>query len=70
MALVGEKIRSKCPACGLLATRMVYDIQNGSGPELSCIDCEWCWGADGQDLKPLDVQAIRKEMREHGVPWL
>ena len=30
-----------------------YDI--GSGPEMSCPTCEWCWGADGQDLKPLDV---------------
>jgi ssDNA-binding Zn-finger/Zn-ribbon topoisomerase 1 len=40
-----------CPSCGDVASRRVYDI--GSGPELSCATCEWCWGADGQDLKPL-----------------
>jgi hypothetical protein len=46
-------VESACPSCGVVATRMVYDI--GSGPELSCANCEWCWGAEGQPLKPLDV---------------
>jgi hypothetical protein len=27
-----------------------YDI--GSGPEMSCPDCEWCWGANNQPLRP------------------
>lgn len=43
-------IRSACPSCGVVAVRETYDI--GSGRELSCANCEWCWGADGQDLKP------------------
>lgn len=30
-----------------------YDI--GSGPEMSCSRCEWCWGADGQPLNPKDA---------------
>lgn len=30
-----------------------YDI--GSGPEISCPACEWCWGADGQPLKPVQT---------------
>jgi len=40
-----------CPSCGTVATRETYDI--GDGPELSCATCEWCWGAEGQDLTPL-----------------
>jgi hypothetical protein len=44
-------ITSACPTCGLVAERETYDI--GSGPELSCVNCEWCWGAEGQDLKPV-----------------
>jgi hypothetical protein len=40
-----------CPNCGLVWLREAYDI--GSGPEFSCSGCEWCWGADGQDLSPL-----------------
>lgn len=40
-----------CPACGAVKRRETYDI--GSGPELSCSQCEWCWGADGQPLHPL-----------------
>lgn len=42
---------SACPGCGRRAARKPYDI--GSGPELACDTCEWCWGAEGQDLKPL-----------------
>lgn len=48
----GEMVRSGCPSCGAEAERRVYDV--GSGPELSCANCEWCWGADGQDLQPLE----------------
>ena len=44
-------ITSACPSCGTVAEREPYDM--GSGQELSCADCEWCWGADGQRLKPL-----------------
>lgn len=44
-------ITGPCPQCGAVATREPYDI--GSGPELSCAACEWCWGAAGQDLDPL-----------------
>lgn len=42
-----------CPSCGEKAQGQPYDI--GSGPELSCPNCEWCWGADGQDLNPTDA---------------
>lgn len=44
-------ITSACPVCGDVADRDTYDI--GSGPELACATCEWCWGADGQPLQPL-----------------
>jgi hypothetical protein len=44
-------IVSACPCCEAVACRKPYDI--GSGPELSCASCEWCWGAEGQPLKPL-----------------
>lgn len=44
----------KCPSCGNEVTMVPYDI--GSGPEMSCPSCEWCWGADGQPLKPLDIR--------------
>ena len=45
------EITGPCPECGTVATRDVYDI--GSGPELSCANCEQCWGVDGQVLRPL-----------------
>jgi hypothetical protein len=47
----GNDVTGPCPSCGAVATRSMYDI--GSGPELACASCEWCWGAMGQDLKPL-----------------
>lgn len=50
---VGEVVRSACPTCGAEAERQAYDI--GSGPELACANCEWCWGANGQDLKPPKI---------------
>jgi len=46
-----------CPSCEIVATRNIYDI--GSGPEVSCANCEWCWGANGQDLKPLPPRGDR-----------
>lgn len=51
-----------CPNCGKQVTMRPYDI--GSGPEMSCPDCEWCWGADGQPLKPLDIVAIRHDIAQ------
>ena len=47
----GDQVFSKCPACGVAANRRVYDI--GDGPELCCDRCDWCWGANGQDLSPI-----------------
>lgn len=61
------KIRSECPSCGLVAVRETYDIGNGSGPELSCSSCEWCWGASGQDLVPIDPVKVRTELRATGI---
>ena len=54
-----RKITSACPTCGTVAERETYDI--GSGPELACSNCEWCWGADGQDLKPIAPLAFLRE---------
>lgn len=59
---MSETMTSACPNCGTTATRETYDI--GSGPELSCASCEWCWGAQGQDLRPLDVDKILREIHE------
>jgi hypothetical protein len=57
------KIRSECPTCGSVATREVYDIGNGSGPELSCATCEWCWSAvPGGKLVPIDIEQVRREL--------
>lgn len=50
---VGDTVTSACPTCGTVAERTTYDV--GSGPELSCANCEWCWGAEGQDLIPLTL---------------
>lgn len=49
-----QVVTSACPNCGAVAERVAYDI--GSGAELACADCEWCWGANGQVLKPVDSQ--------------
>lgn len=57
-----------CPNCGARVEMVPYDI--GSGPEMSCTDCEWCWGADGQSLEPLDTERILREAREAlGQRW-
>lgn len=65
-----EAITSECPSCGLEASREPYDI--GSGPELSCNACEWCWGAEGQDLQPLStdqvVLAMNLQRESLGMP--
>jgi hypothetical protein len=50
---VSELVRI-CPVCGELALGEPYDI--GSGPELSCARCEWCWGAEGQQLTPVSSE--------------
>jgi len=55
---VGSTVASKCPSCGTVAERTTYDV--GSGPELSCASCEWCWGANGQDLQPLDLGMMQQ----------
>lgn len=56
----GDTLNVPCPSCGEVAERTVYDI--GSGPELSCANCEWCWGAAGQSLKPLSYQEIVQQI--------
>lgn len=48
-----SKVTSACPSCGEVAPRDTYDI--GSGPELCCSFCDWCWGAAGQALNPADA---------------
>ena len=55
-------ITSACPTCGEVAESETYDI--GSGPELSCASCEWCWGAEGQDLQPLDLKTVLAQVAE------
>jgi len=50
---MNEPITCACPCCGHVEARRPYDI--GSGRELSCAACEWCWGADGQELRPLGI---------------
>lgn len=57
----GDTVMSECPNCGSQSERIAYDV--GSGPELSCASCEWCWGANGQDLKPLDLHGIQEALR-------
>lgn len=46
-----DPVAGPCPSCGAVATRTIYDV--GDGPELSCANCEWCWGADGQPLSAI-----------------
>lgn len=60
-------VTSACPTCGDVAERETYDI--GSGPELSCASCEWCWGAEGQPLKPLTLADLPPEVRQHLPRW-
>lgn len=45
------KVSRSCPGCGARVSMVPYDI--GSGPEMCCLTCECCWGADGQPLNPL-----------------
>ena len=56
----GDRVRSVCPTCGELTDRVAYDV--GSGPELSCADCEWCWGANGQALTPVTLRGVAEAM--------
>lgn len=52
----GRLMTTACPSCGAVAERRTYDI--GDGPELSCASCEWCWGADGQTLRPYTYARV------------
>jgi len=49
--------RWTCPACGEWFRTLPYDI--GSGRELNCPHCDWCFGADGQQLKSTGELAAR-----------
>lgn len=68
-----EPVTQNCPSCGTSITAIPYDI--GSGAELSCANCEQCWGADGQPLVPVETPILVsfKECGECGkavgVPW-
>lgn len=55
---VGDLVTTPCPTCGAVQSRRAYDV--GSGPELSCANCEWCWGANGQSLKPLTLGDVAR----------
>lgn len=57
--------RWTCPACGGTFRQRPYDI--GSGPEVACPHCEHCWGAEGQDLKALDVSEVNARLDELGL---
>lgn len=58
MVEVGETVFATCPQCKKGAQRTAYDV--GSGPELCCADCDWCWGANGQDLQPLTLGDVTR----------
>lgn len=62
--MTAAMVEGPCPSCGDTARRETFDI--GSGPELSCYSCEWCWGAEGQDLKPLSPRLIQEALRFRG----
>lgn len=51
---------SICPSCGYTCVRDPYDI--GSGPEYSCVNCEWCWGAEGQPLQELGAISQKQHL--------
>ena len=64
---VSYNITSACPSCGAVAERRVYDI--GSGPELSCANCEWCWGAEGQPLDPVSMLIDQENAHYERLPY-
>lgn len=57
--------RWTCIGCGGTFRQRPYDI--GSGPEVSCPHCETCFGAEGQSLMPLDINAINAELEALGL---
>ena len=61
------RVKSACPSCGAVAERMSYDI--GSGPELSCANCEWCWGAAGQPLDPVSLVIAEEAEHYEQLPY-
>jgi len=63
---VGSAVTSPCPACGTVARRTAYDV--GSGPELSCASCEWCWGANGQPLRPVTLGDVWEHRNQGTLP--
>lgn len=56
-----------CPSCGWVGAPAVYDI--GSGPEWSCPGCEWCYGAQGQELDPQDPFRIPRVVYDQLPEW-
>ncbi len=46
-------VTQNCPCCHTEVTAVPYDV--GSGPEMHCPTCDWCWGAAGQPLLPLEI---------------
>jgi len=53
LIMIEETVTSSCPTCSAVRARTTYEV--GSGPELSCLSCDWCWGANGQLLTPLEA---------------
>lgn len=68
MAEAGERVTRECPSCERVQELDVYDI--GSGPELSCPHCEWCWGANGQALTPLSITQMQAMVEESEIAQL
>lgn len=60
-------LQRTCPSCGEMAIGHPYDI--GSGPEFSCINCEWCWGAYGQELDADDPFRVDPEFADGLPEW-
>lgn len=60
-------VRSSCPSCGRYEKRETYDI--GDGPELSCSNCEWCWGANGQPLTQSPIEGLQKVVAQIRPRW-
>lgn len=53
-----DQLIRTCPTCGTVNDGDPYDI--GDGPEFACPNCEWCWGANGQDLTEGPIAALKE----------